>query len=96
MNVMYMSVAERSREIGLRMAIGGKSSDILMQFLTESLLLSISGGIVGILTGIASARIIGSAMSWPVVVLPGSEILSFGVCSVIGVFFRMVSGEESF
>jgi putative ABC transport system permease protein len=87
MNVMYMSVTERTREIGLRMAIGGKSFDILMQFLTESMLLSITGGIIGILAGIAAAKIIGSVMSWPVVVLPGSEILSFAVCTIIGVFF---------
>jgi putative ABC transport system permease protein len=69
------------------MAIGGKGFDILLQFLTESILLSITGGIIGILLGIAASKIIGSAMSWPVVVLPSSEILSFVVCTVIGIFF---------
>jgi putative ABC transport system permease protein len=87
MNIMYVSVTERTREIGLRMAIGGKGLDILMQFLTESMLISITGGIIGIVVGNIASKIIGSAMSWPVVVLPGSEILSFVVCTVIGIFF---------
>lgn len=69
------------------MAIGGKGFDILMQFLTESILLSITGGVIGILLGIAASKIIGTTMSWPVVVLPSSEVLSFAVCTVIGVFF---------
>jgi putative ABC transport system permease protein len=69
------------------MAIGGKGFDILLQFLTESILLSITGGVIGILLGIAASKIIGSTMGWPVVVLPSSEILSFAVCTVIGVFF---------
>ena len=87
MNIMYVSVTERTREIGLRMAIGGKGFDILLQFLTESILLSITGGIIGILLGILASKIIGTTMSWPIVVLPSSEILSFVVCTAIGVFF---------
>ena len=95
MNIMYVSVTERTREIGLRMAIGGKGSDILLQFLTESILLSVTGGIIGILMGIIASKIIGSAMSWPVVVLPGSEILSFAVCTVIGVFFGWYPAKKA-
>jgi putative ABC transport system permease protein len=95
MNIMYVSVTERTREIGLRMAIGGKGIDILLQFLTESILLSVTGGIIGILLGIVASKIIGSAMAWPVVVLPGSEILSFVVCTVIGVFFGWYPAKKA-
>ena len=87
MNIMYVSVTERTREIGLRMAIGGRGFDIMMQFLAESMLLSITGGVIGIMVGIAASKIIGSTMSWPVIVLPGSELFSFAVCTVIGIFF---------
>ncbi len=95
MNIMYVSVTERTREIGLRMAIGGKGIDILMQFLAESMLLSITGGVIGILTGIAASKIIGSAMSWPIVILPGSELLSFAVCTVIGIFFGWYPAKKA-
>jgi len=87
MNIMYVSVTERTREIGLRMAVGGRGKDILMQFLIESILLSIIGGIIGIFVGIGSSQLIGTLMKWPVVVLPASVVLSFLVCTVIGVFF---------
>ena len=95
MNIMYVSVTERTREIGLRMAIGGKGRDILMQFLAESMLLSITGGIIGILLGIAASRIIGSAMAWPILVLPSSEALSFIVCTVIGIFFGWYPAKKA-
>jgi putative ABC transport system permease protein len=95
MNIMYVSVTERTREIGLRMAIGGRGIDIMLQFLAESMLLSITGGLIGILVGIAASKIIGSAMSWPVIVLPGSEILSFVVCTVIGVFFGWYPAKKA-
>lgn len=95
MNIMYVSVTERTREIGLRMAIGGKGRDILMQFLAESMLLSITGGVIGILLGIAASKIIGSTMSWPVVVLPSSEALSFAVCTIIGIFFGWYPAKKA-
>jgi putative ABC transport system permease protein len=95
MNIMYVSVTERTREIGLRMAIGGRGSDILLQFLAESMLISITGGIIGILLGIAASKIIGSTMSWPILVLPQSEILSFVVCTVIGIFFGWYPAKKA-
>ena len=87
MNIMYVSVTERTREIGLRMSVGGRGKDILMQFLIESILLSIIGGVIGIFVGIGASQLIGILMKWPVVVLPASVVLSFLVCTVIGVFF---------
>ncbi|MDP2723081.1 MAG: ABC transporter permease [Bacteroidales bacterium] len=87
MNIMYVSVTERTREIGLRLAIGGRESDIMTQFLVESFLLSVVGGIIGILLGLVSSQAIASILSWPVVVTPASIIFAFLVCSVIGIFF---------
>ena len=69
------------------MSIGGRGSDILLQFLIEAMLLSVIGGIIGILTGIAASKIVASVLSWPVVVMANSVILSFVVCAAIGMFF---------
>lgn len=87
MNIMYVSVTERTREIGLRMSIGGQQRDILMQFLTESVFLSVIGGLIGILLGLIASRVIATVMHWPVVVMPQAVVLSFLVCTFIGIFF---------
>lgn len=87
MNIMYVSVTERTREIGLRLSVGGRGRDIMTQFLIESVLLSVSGGIIGIVTGLLSSHLVSTFMNWPVVILPTSVALAFVVCSIIGIFF---------
>jgi len=87
MNIMLVSVTERTREIGLRMSIGGRGKDILRQFLVESMMLSIAGGIFGIIFGYLIAKLAGTLLDMPPVVASGSVLLAFAVCFVIGVFF---------
>lgn len=87
MNIMYVSVTERTKEIGLRMAVGARGNDILNQFLTEAILISITGGAIGIFIGETLALIISHILGWVPVVDTSSIILSFSVCTVIGVFF---------
>ena len=87
MNIMYVSVTERTREIGLRMSIGAKGRDILSQFLIEATLLSVAGGVIGVLFGIVAAYVVKVLLSYPISISTGSIILSFVVCTVIGIFF---------
>jgi putative ABC transport system permease protein len=87
MNIMYVSVTERTREIGLRLAVGGKGVHILSQFLMESILISVIGGLLGILLGYGIAKLVALFMSWPAIILPQSVIMAFVVCTAIGVFF---------
>lgn len=87
MNIMYVSVKERTKEIGLRMAVGGKGSDILMQFLIEAILISITGGVLGVLLGLGATVFIEKFLNWPTSVALYSIVISFAVCAVTGIFF---------
>lgn len=87
MNIMYVSVTERTREIGLRMAIGARGRDILLQFLFESVMISLLGGLVGILLGSGATAAIRWILNWPMSITLSSVLVSFGVCFVTGVFF---------
>jgi putative ABC transport system permease protein len=87
MNIMYVSVTERTKEIGLRMSIGARGIDILMQFLIEAIVISITGGLIGVGLGIAATKLVTLFLDWPTLVTQSSVLLSFLVCFVTGVFF---------
>ena len=87
MNIMFVSVTERTKEIGLRMSVGGRGIDILMQFLIEAVLLSILGGTIGIIFGMGLSYLGTTLLDMPFVIMTRAIILSFLVCSIIGIFF---------
>lgn len=87
MNIMYVSVTERTKEIGLRMAMGARGVDILLQFLVEAILISLTGGVIGVALGITASSLVSYFLSWPTLVSESSIFLSFMVCAVTGVFF---------
>lgn len=82
MNIMYVSVTERTREIGLRMSVGARGVDILSQFLIEAILISITGGLIGVIIGCVSSLIVKNVAHWPVFIQPWSVLLSFAVCTL--------------
>jgi putative ABC transport system permease protein len=87
MNIMLVSVTERTREIGIRKAIGARYADILSQFVIEAMVLSLSGGLIGIAFGFLGSGLIGHLAKWTTVVTPTSVVLSFFVSIAIGLFF---------
>ena len=95
MNIMYVSVTERTREIGLRMSIGARGIDILTQFLIESIIISVTGGLIGVILGCGSAWIVNFLFRWPVQIQIFSVILSFVVCTVTGVFFGWYPAKKA-
>lgn len=95
MNIMYVSVTERTREIGLRMSIGAKGIDILSQFLIESILISVTGGLVGVIFGVGSAIIVNQVAHFPIFIQPWSVLLSFIVCTATGIFFGWYPAKKA-
>ena len=95
MNIMYVSVTERTKEIGLRMSVGARGIDILNQFLIESVLLSVTGGIIGVVVGVGAAVSINVFAHWPIQIQPWSVLLSFAVCSATGIFFGWYPAKKA-
>ena len=95
MNIMYVSVTERTREIGLRMSVGARGIDILSQFLIEAILISITGGIIGVLVGMSAAFAVKSVLHWPISIEAWTVALSFIVCTITGVFFGWYPAKKA-
>src|SRR4029077_9228133 len=87
MKIMLVSVTERTREIGIRMAIGARGSDVLTQFLVESIVMSILGGVVGLLAGYAGSALLAHFTGWRTVVPPSAVLIAVGFSAAVGVFF---------
>ena len=95
MNIMYVSVTERTREIGLRMSVGARGVDILSQFLIEAFLICITGCVIGVIIGCGASFMIKSIAHWPVFIQPWSVLLSFAVCTITGVFFGWYPAKKA-
>ena len=95
MNIMLVSVTERTREIGLRMAVGAKPKDILSQFLVEALTLSVAGGLFGVALGIGVAQYLGKQFDWPMLIRPGIVLLSVGFSAFVGIAFGLYPARKA-
>jgi len=95
MNIMLVSVTERTREIGIRMSVGARGRDILTQFLIEALVLSLLGGLIGIILGVSGSKIISSFAGWPTFITAFSIVLSFGFSILIGIFFGFYPARKA-
>jgi putative ABC transport system permease protein len=95
MNIMLVSVTERTREIGIRLAIGAHGRDVLTQFLIEAILLSSLGGVIGVILGIASSEFVSRYNNWPVLVSPASVIVAVTFSAVVGIFFGFYPARKA-
>jgi ABC-type antimicrobial peptide transport system permease subunit len=95
MNIMLVSVTERTREIGVRMALGARRRDILLQFLMESTTLSILGGLVGIAAGVGAAVVLSKFYGWNTLIVPEAIFISFGFAALVGIFFGIYPARKA-
>jgi putative ABC transport system permease protein len=95
MNIMLASVLERIKEIGLRLAIGAQKTDIIQQFLFEAVMISVTGGIIGVILGITLATLVSSIANIPTVISFSSIILSFGVAATVGLIFGIAPARKA-
>jgi putative ABC transport system permease protein len=95
MNIMLVSVTERTREIGIRMAIGARGRDILLQFLTEAVTLSVIGGLLGIAAGIMTSRFLSARMNWPTSIPPEWVLYAFCFSAAVGIFFGFYPARKA-
>jgi putative ABC transport system permease protein len=95
MNIMLVSVTERTREIGIRMAVGAKSKDILTQFLIESMVLSLIGGLIGIILGILCSKLISLILHWSIYTSIPAVVLSFLFAGFVGIFFGFYPARKA-
>jgi len=95
MNIMLVSVTERTREIGLRMAVGARTRDILRQFLAEAISLSIVGGAVGVLLGLSVSRLLTTGLGWPTLITPSSILVAFAFAGAVGIFFGFYPARKA-
>ena len=95
MNITLLSVTERTREIGLRMAVGARGKDVMRQFLFEAVVISAAGGLLGIILGVIASIGIARSLQWATVVSPLSVLLAFGVATAVGVFFGWYPARQA-